>query len=270
MKIGVVQMQASNNLLVNLNKMKQWVEEAAKNKADLIVFPEMAYLTGGKKDWLPALPKYEDIIQTFKDWARAYQIAIVPGTVREPMKTDVERYFNTLLFIQSNGQIVAKYRKIFLYKADLPGKIYNEPEYCEAGTSTTIYEDGPAALGFSICFDLRFPEMFRHLKKHGAQVVLMPSAFTVPTGMAHWEPLIRARAIENQFFMIAPGLVGTTGDGAKTYGHSLVVNPWGEVLLNMGEKEGLEVVDVRIAQIKEASQKVPAWDSRREDIFPIR
>jgi deaminated glutathione amidase len=270
MKIAMVQMQSTNQLLINLNKMKRWVEKASDDGAELIVFPEMAYLTGSPKDWQPQLPKYEDLLQEFKDWAKAFKIGIVPGTVREPVKSNPSRFFNALVYIPKHGQVVAKYRKIFLYRAKMADRSYNEPEHCEPGATAAVHESQDLCLGFAICFDLRFPEMFRSLKKLGAEVVLLPSAFTVPTGQAHWVTLIRARAIENQIFIVAPGLVGTSGDGAKTYGHSLIVNPWGEVVSEMQDEEGMVIADIQKSQISEAGSRVNAWESRREDIFPIR
>lgn len=270
MKIAVVQMQSSKNLLVNLNKMKRWVEEAANKEADIVVFPEMAYLTGGFKDWKPIVPKYEELAQEFKDWAKMYGIRIIPGTLREPKKGDEDRFFNTLLYISAKGEVLGKYRKIFLYQAVLPHKVYDEAQYCEAGKTTTVYEDKLGNLAFAICFDLRFPEMFRHFKKSEAEIIFLPSAFTVPTGTAHWETLVRARAIENQVFFIAPGLTGTGGDGLETYGHSLVVDPWGNILTDMGTGEGLSIVDIDTKLIKETAKKVNAWESRREELFPIR
>ena len=157
------------------------------------------------------------------------KVAVCPGSVRKPVPGDPNRYFNTLLFFTPHGE-VSEYDKIFLYEAIMPDKTYEESKYCAPGDEIETTDYKGLKIGFSICFDLRFPEVFRALKKKGADVVLLPSAFTVPTGLAHWETLVRARAIENQCFVIAPDLTGTSGDGAKVYGHSIAVNPWGDIL----------------------------------------
>lgn len=268
MKIALVQMQSSNQLDRNLSKMQQHVQAAKQQGADLVIFPEMAYFTGKREEWLPLIPRFAELQTTFSRWANEENIAIVPGTLREPFPIDSNRYYNTFLFIEPGG-ISAKYRKIFLYQAVLPDRIYEESKYCAPGDGIATHNYRGVCFGFSVCFDLRFPELFRRLKKKGAQIVLMPSAFTVPTGIAHWEVLVRARAIENQFFMIAPDLTGKSGDGAETYGHSLAVGPWGEVLEQFGTEEQLSLLNPDLAQIDHTAAKVASWRCRNENLFPI-
>lgn len=247
--------------------MRAFVEEAKKQNARVLVFPEMAYFTGKAAEWKPLLERYPALVTTFSDWAREMQIALIPGTLREPV--NAEKYYNTLLFLNPKGETLAQYRKIFLYQAALPDRNYHEAKYCEPGTKTVALPYEETIFGFAVCFDLRFPEVFRSLKRKGAQVVFLPSAFTVPTGTAHWEPLTRARSIENQFFLVAPGLTGTSGDGAATYGHSLVIGPWGDVKSQLGTEECLQTIDISLNELSESAQKVSAWDCRREDLFPI-
>lgn len=268
MKIALVQMQSTNRLDDNLSKMRAWIKTGAKEGAQLIAFPEMAYFTGKKEDWLPIVPRFEELKRLFCTWAKEEGVAIVPGSVREPFQEDAGRYHNTLLFVQPDGQIFS-YRKIFLYQAVLPDRTYQEAKYCAPGDCVVCHTYQGVTFGFSICFDLRFPELFRALKKKRTEVVLMPSAFTVPTGQAHWETLVRARAIENQFFFLAPDLTGVGGDGATTFGNSLAVGPWGEILAQFGMEEGIRVVGIDPRQIEHAAAKVASWQCRNENLFPI-
>ena len=267
LRIALVQMSSTNDLEQNLQKMKRWVAEAAAKKAQLITFPEMAYFIG--EEWQPLLPRYSELADQFASWAKEYSIYILPGTLREPVKGANGRYFNTQLLFDPSGTLLAKYRKLFLFKAKLPDREYDESRFCEPGGHVVTSELSIGQFGFAICYDLRFPEMFRALKKRGVEVAILPSAFTVPTGKAHWESLIRARAIENQFYMIAPAQTGAMGDGKQTYGHSLVVSPWGDVVMDFGNDEGMAVGEIPLKAIAEAERKVSAWESRREELFPV-
>ena len=268
-KIAVAQMTSGNNLVANFTQMRTLAGEAKKQGAELIAFPEMAYFVGKAKEWGPLLEKYDAFLEQLQKIAKEFSIHLVPGTLREPVKTTPERYFNTCLFIDNRGRIRAKYRKIFLYRASLPDQTYDEPKYCDPGSAVTTLELDGTVYGFAICFDLRFPELFRALRKRGAEIVFLPSAFTVPTGQAHWEPLLRARAIENQFFIVAPGQVGTLGDGNSTFGGSTIISPWGEEMAFVPPEPGIAIADLNTAAIQNAASKVNAWESRREDIFPV-
>lgn len=266
MKIAIAQITALSDLNSNLKTIASFIQQAKSQGTELIVFPEMAYFSGKKEDWLPIAARYPELLDHFSRLAREHSIALVPGTLREPTEAP-DKFYNTLPFIDSNGKILTVYRKIFLYKAYLPDRNYDETVYSKAGDKLVTLDWHGIKIGFSICFDLRFPELFRSLKKLGAQLVLVPAAFTVPTGKAHWEILLRARAIENQFFVLAPGLTGTSGDGAEKYGHSLAINPWGEILTDLKTDPGFKTVEINPSEITEAEKKVPAWTCRREDLF---
>ncbi len=268
MKIAIAQTLAHSDLEHNLQKMERFISEAKSSNAELIIFPEMAYFSGKKSEGLLITQRYTEILERFCKLAKSHNIALVPGTLREPSK-DKEKFYNTLPFIDGSGKVLAQYRKLFLYKAVLPEKTYDETQDSKKGEEIVTLNWKGCTLGFSICFDLRFPELFRSLKKRGAQIIFLPSAFTVPTGQAHWEVLIRARAIENQLFILAPGLTGTSGDGSAKYGHSLAVSPWGEVRAHFSEGEGLRVIKIELSEIAQAENKVPAWNCRREELFKI-
>lgn len=268
MKIAIAQTISHSNLDQNLKTMEQFTQTAKSKGAELICFPEMAYFSGKKKDWLPIKNNFDSILNAFSQMAKSHRIALIPGTLREP-SSNPDKFYNTLPFIDDSGKILAQYRKLFLYQAVLPEKTYDETEYSVPGDQIVTVNWKGITLGLSICFDLRFPELFRALKKRGAQITIIPSAFTVPTGKAHWEVLLKARAIENQFFMLAPGLTGLSGDGTNKYGHSLTVGPWGDIKSAVQTDETLMVVDIDTFEIGEAESKVPAWNCRRENIFGI-
>lgn len=268
MKIAIAQMISHADLERNLSKMESFAQKAKEAGARLILFPEMAYFSGKKSEWTAVSSQYDALLNRFCQMANQLSIALIPGTLREP-SGDPEKFFNTLPFIDEMGTVRSHYRKLFLYKASLPDRNYDETEYSAQGNEIVTQDWHGIRLGFSICFDLRFPELFRALKKRGAQIVFLPAAFTVPTGQAHWEVLIRARAIENQFFLLAPGITGISGDGSAKYGHSLAVNPWGVVKANLGETESLATLDIEPSEITEAESKVPAWKCRREELLTI-
>lgn len=267
-KVAIAQLTSSSDLDANLKRMREIAETAAKQGAKVLAFPEMASFMGRVAEWRGVLNRYEEQLDLFGQWAKELGMFLLPGTLREPVRGDKDRYFNTLALIGPQGKVVAKYRKIFLFKAKLPDRDYDESEHCEAGQLVVTVEASGAVLGLGVCYDLRFPELFRALKEKGAQIIFLPSAFTVPTGEAHWHTLIRARAIENQVFVVAPAQTGKLGDGRDTYGHSLVVAPWGEIVADLGIAQTLRVVDLDVAAIEAAAKRVDCWGSRRAELFP--
>ena len=268
-KVALVQMVSGADVETNLGRMRKWIEEAAAKGAQAIVFPELAYHSAPPDLLPPVVGQYKKMVERFCQWAKEFEIVVIPGSLREPSPKSPTRFFNTLPVISETGTILAEYRKIFLFRASLSDRSYDETQFCDAGNEVKVVETSLGELGLSICFDLRFPELFRSLKKRGAQIILLPAAFTVPTGKVHWKPLLTARAIENQVFIVAPGQVGKSGEGSEKYGHSLVVSPWGEVLTDLALTEGMALVEIDLAAISESSRRVDTWGCRREEIFSI-
>lgn len=260
-------MQSLADLQTNLRKMESATERAAKQGSRLVVFPEMAYFSAPLADCKAITDRYAELTATFANWAKIYQLCLLPGTLREPATSGL--HYNTLLAFDPQGKQIAQYRKIFLFKACLPDRTYHEGSYTEAGNQVAVFDFESIRFGLAICYDLRFPELFRSLKKKGAEVVFLPAAFTVPTGRAHWETLLRARAIENQFYVAAPGLSGRSGNGAHTYGHSLVVDAWGKVRACAANRATTITFRYEHGHASDCRSKVDAWASRREDFFPI-
>lgn len=267
LKLSIAQTQSSADIDVNLHAMKALCEKAHAENSRGIFFAEMSYLMAPSLTNQRAATRFQELCATFGQWARDYKLYLSPGSLRSV--SNGAKSFNHLVVFGPDGQLIADYKKIFLFKANLPDRPYDESVMYDSGKDLTVFDLGGLKVGLSICFDLRFPEMFRALRRRGADLFLVPSAFTVPTGQAHWEVLLRARAIENQCFVVAPSLVGESGDGSRKYGHSLVVDPWGEVLLDMGDSVGLRSFDIDVKRIAEARSKVDSWASLRTDLFPI-
>ncbi len=269
MQVAAIQFSSGPDLERNLKSMEQRLGDAIAGGARLVVFPEHAYLYAERPIWHASLPRFAELRALFASWAKRHGIFLIPGSLREPVPGKADRFFNTLPLFGPDGSQLACYRKIFLFRAKLSDRDYNEGEDCQAGVELVTAKVDQHQVGLSICYDLRFPELFRGLKKRGASLIVLPSAFTVPTGKAHWDCLTRARAIENQVFLVAPGQVGVLGNGAATFGHSRIISPWGEVLAEVSDGEGIAMAQLDLGLIEAARGRVDAWASRRDDLFPI-
>ena len=175
-----------------------------------------------------------------------------------------ERLWNTSVLFAPDGGRIGEYRKIHLFDATVAGDAYRESRHVHPGNDVVVADIGGVPVGMSICFDLRFPELYRRLVDLGARVLVVPSAFTARTGAAHWEVLLRARAIENQCFVLAPDQVGVLPPGGPAWGHSMVIDPWGTVLADAGdEPDAVITVDLDLAQVDDVRASLPALAARR-------
>ncbi len=267
MRISLVQSSSPANLEGNLAKMERAVKEASLRGSEVVAFPEMAYFSAARAEAKAVVREYPALMQLFGSWAAKYQVCLLPGTLREPAPRGL--CYNTLPVFDPKGELIAQYRKIFLFRARLGSRSYDESEHTAAGNLVSTFLFRGVTFGLAICYDLRFPELFRSLKKKGAEAVFLPSAFTVPTGKAHWETLLRARAIENQVYVAAPGQCGRSGSGNLTYGHSLVVDPWGKVVARSLSQPTILHFSFKKRLAEECALKLDPWRSRREDLFPI-
>jgi predicted amidohydrolase len=179
-----------------------------------------------------------------------------------------ERFYNTSIALSPEGEIVARYRKLHLFDVEVDGKVYEESATVERGGDVVVANLGRAAVGLSICYDLRFPELYRRLAHRGARLVTVPAAFTAETGKDHWEVLLRARAIENQVFVLAAAQCGSHPPANACYGNAMVVDPWGVVLARAGYREGVVVADLDFGEQERVRRTLPALQHRREDLFP--
>lgn len=233
MKIGLIQLQATENKHANIEKAVCMIKQAIQAKAKLIILPEIFMFRGQIQSIQDLQNISENIegkaIQSLVILARQYQVNILAGSIYEKAKAHKKTY-NTSIFIDSCGKIIGKYRKKHLFQAQLKTHKIQEANLFLAGQKLVCVDVGFWKFGLSICYDLRFPEQFRKYTQKGVNVLTVPSAFTYETGKDHWKVLLRARAIESLSYVIAPNQVGTDARGIRCYGHSMVVDPWGEVI----------------------------------------
>ncbi len=269
MKIAALQMVSGTDVPGNLRSARSLLEQAAAQGAELAVLPEYFCILGRRDtDKLQVQEAFgQGPIQSFlAQAARELGLWIAAGTL--PLSTpDQTRMRNSLLVFNPQGACAARYDKMHLFRFDNGGELYDETRVLEAGTQPVCFDlpsrsDGVFRIGLSICYDLRFPELYRHYASQGAHVLLVPSAFTHTTGQAHWDVLLRARAIENLAYVIAPAQGGLHENGRRTWGHSLVVNPWGELLAQQAEGEGVVMSDISLASLQQYRSQLPALAHR--------
>ena len=272
MKLAIYQAQTGIDPAANARDLVEAVEKAAAGGAAILFTPEMSGLLD--RDRGRARPhlrsEAEDpVLEAVRQAARRAAIWVHLGSLALADEGADGRLVNRGFLIDSAGDIRARYDKIHLFDVDLPtGESWRESAAYAAGNRTVVAETPAGRLGLSVCYDLRFPDLYRALTDAGAAILAVPAAFTVPTGKAHWHVLLRARAIEAGVFVVAAAQVGRHEDGRDTYGHSLVVDPWGRVLLDMGEDRGIGFVDIDPGQVDEVRSRLPAIRHRKPIAAP--
>ncbi|WP_030540267.1 carbon-nitrogen hydrolase family protein [Sphingobium sp. DC-2] len=267
MRAAIFQMTSGVDPAVNAAAMTDMIARAAGEGADILFTPEMAgYLDRDRQRAAATLRSEADdpVLPRVQEAAAKHGLWVHVGSL--PLKDEREdgRWANRSFMIDAAGEIRARYDKIHLFDVDLAtGESWRESSVYGPGDRVVAVNTPWGRMGMSICYDMRFPDLYRALTDAGASVLLMPAAFTVPTGQAHWHVLLRARAIEAGCFVIAAAQTGRHADGRETYGHSLIVDPWGDVLLDMGSDAGLGLAEIDLARIEEVRARVPALANRR-------
>lgn len=272
MRLAAVQMCSSKDIERNLDKAVTWVERAADSGADVIALPENFALMGSDRERAQFAQALDGtVLSELRRVARERNVLVLAGTIleRSPDETD-QRAYNTSVLLDRRGSTVAVYRKIHLFDVSLSdGVSYHESESVRPGDEPVVVSVEGIGFGLTICYDLRFPELYRLLAFRGAQVVFVPAAFTLETGKDHWMPLIRARAIENQVYIVAPAQFGTHESGRVTYGHSAIIDPWGTVLAQAPQKESVVWADADFRYQEEVRSRVPVWRHCRSRVFSL-
>ena len=250
----------------NLRTAELLVRRAAAAGARLIVLPEKWPYLHGPRLLEGAEPLDGPSIGAARTWARDLGVAIVAGSVVERVDGEA-RARNTSVLVGPDGAVEAVYRKIHMFDVDVGGVSYRESAATAAGDEVVVARALGRVDGMSVSNDLRFPELYRRLADGGAEIIVVPAAFTAVTGRDHWEPLLRARAIENQAFVIAAGQHGRHEDGTESHGRSMVVDPWGVVLAQAPDGEGLAVADLDFARLEDIRARLPALRHRRPDVY---
>jgi predicted amidohydrolase len=269
MRAAAVQLECTTDTEANLASADDLVRAAAADGAELVVLPERLDIRGGTSDYLAgAEPLDGRPIGWARGLARELGIDLVAGSVAE-RREGRERVSNTSVHVGPDGEIRAVYRKIHMFDIEVEGTVYRESEHSEPAGEIVLSETANGVgLGLTVCYDLRFPELYRILALRGARIVTVPANFTRITGEAHWEVLLRARAIEDQLFVIAPGQGNLPRTDGDSYGNSMIVDPWGEVLAR-APMEGAHVVvaDLDLARQEEIREKLPSLANRVEAAY---
>ena len=266
-KVAAIQMTSSHVVADNLTAAGELLREAKELGCDIACLPENFSFIGLRDaDKLQvAEADGEGAVQSFLSaTARSLKMWILGGTIVIRGRDD-RRVANTSLLIDAAGKRVARYDKIHLFDVTIPGRDeqYRESTHVAPGSDMVLADTPVGKLGLSVCYDMRFPELYRELVSRGAEWLAMPAAFTVPTGRAHWETLLRARAIENLCYVVAPAQSGTHSSGRETYGDSLTVDYWGQILSRLAKGAGVITAEIDLAKQAETRARFPALDNRR-------
>ena len=268
-KIGVIQCNTQNDKGKNLDWIETCIDEAAAQGVQLITLPETMHCMGDNVG--EGGNRREDIpgytIRRMAAKAKQHHIYIHCGSICEDRPGE-KLYYNTSIVLDREGEIIGKYRKLHTFDVTLPnGEERRESDRVLAGKEIVTVETDLGVLGLSVCYDLRFPELYRIMALKGAQILLVPANFTMLTGKDHWEVLLRARAIENGCYVIAPDQLGTKPNGGTSYANSLVVDPWGTVIAKAPDKTGWFSAEIDLDYLDDVRRRMPGLKNRRKDVY---
>jgi len=268
-------MNVVDNKEKNIEKAIQMIKESENQGADLAVLPEMFNCPYENEKFIEYAERLEDS-QTLKEIAeiaKEENIHVLAGSIPELERddeNDTDSIYNTAVFFDNNGKQLGKHRKMHLFDIDVKGKIYfKESDTLSAGNDFTIINTDLARIGIGICYDIRFVELSRIMALNGAEILIFPGAFNLTTGPAHWELLFRSRALDNQVYAIGVAPALDNDASYNSYGHSIVVNPWGEVIEELDYGEELKIVEIDLDEIKRVREEIPVLKNRRVDLYEI-
>ena len=261
-------MTSRQDKAANLERAQALVARAASTGADVVLLPEKWNLIGSADDYRAGAEPLEggESVQAMSGWARTLGITLVGGSITE-RREGREKLSNTCCLFYPDGALAAVYRKIHLFDVEVGGHVYRESEAEEPGTEPVVAQAEDWSIGLTVCYDVRFPELYRILALAGAELVTVPAHFTTPTGRDHWHVLLRARAIENQCYVAAAGQVGETIAGKPAYGRSLIADPWGIVLAQALDEETVIAADVDRARLRDIRAKLPSLANRQPEAY---
>lgn len=267
LRVACVQLAADHDVAANVARAELGVREAAARGARLIALPEKWNAIGDAEVLRDAAePTDGPTLARVRAWARELRVWILAGSivVRDP---DDVLLRNLSVLVDPSGAIVASYAKMHMFDVDIAGVAYRESDAERPGSDLVVADVDGTLLGMTVCYDVRFPELYRLLALRGARILAVPAAFTLMTGRDHWEVLLRARAIENQCFVLAPDIIGEHGGGKVSYGHSMIVDPWGTVLARAADAEAVIVADLDLEAVDRVRASIPSLANRRADVY---
>lgn len=267
MRIAAVQLNSREHKRENIAKALRFIDEAAEKGSNIVVLPEYVDFMGGDRE---KVKQAEEIpgptSDSFARKAKEHGLYVHCGSILEVAEKG--RVYNTSLLIDPHGEIIASYRKIHLYDAEIEGRVREkESDIIKPGDKMVTAETAFGKVGLAICYDIRFPELFRSLALQGSHVIFVPAAFPAYTGASHWEVLLRARAIENQCYIAAAAQFGTSPPHRVCYGNSLIVDPWGAVLAKAQEKEEVIVQDIDLSYLEDVRRSIPCFSHRKPHVY---
>ena len=272
LRVGLVRINTRGDKDANLRRAEELIDAAVARGARFVVMPEYVSFLGAKE-------QHHEIAESipgpttdrFAAKAREHGIFLLGSSIHEQSDT-AGMFYNTSVMFDPAGEIIATYRKIHLLDIDLTGNVTaNESSTILPGDEIVTADVDGHTVGLSICYDLRFPELYRNLALEGAEILLVPAAFTMFTGKDHWHVLLRARAIENQTYVLAPGQFGTHGESnSQCYGHSVIIDPWGTVIAESSDSEGVIVADLDFAYLRKIGKQLPSLANRRPSAYSER
>ncbi len=267
MRVAAIQMTSTPDRARNMTEAHGLLLEALEKNCDLVAFPEMfALLSDRREDYLRDAETLRGVtVATLQEWAAEYDIWVLGGSLPLKVAGDPKHVTNTSLLIAPDGEIRARYDKIHLFDASIAqDRSYQESKLFKPGKKVVTAEiQDFGSVGLSVCYDLRFPELYRKMAQKGVNAIFIPSAFTPITGKAHWDVLTRARAIENQAYVVAPAQVGQNHEGRSTYGHTRIVDPWGRVIAERPAGPGVVWADLNLEELARIRRDLPALANRR-------
>ncbi len=266
-KLAVVQLRTELNLDKTMEKAEHMIKEAADNGANVVVLPEMFSCPYDKQYFKSfAALGHENTVKHMESWAGENGIILVGGSVPE---RDGERLYNTCFVFNEKGEQIARHRKIHLFDVDIPGMRFKESNNFEPGDEITVFDTEYGKMGCAVCFDLRFPELFRAMAVRGAEVIIVPAQFNMKTGPAHWEMTLKMRALDNEVFLAGASAARYEGFSYECWGHSAIVSPYGEVLSSCDEKEQIIYSDIDLNRVEEVRRQLPTFLKLRRDVYKV-
>jgi deaminated glutathione amidase len=271
LRVACVQLNATQTKEDNIERAGRLVARAAATGADLVLLPEK-WNGIGPADFMRANAESLDdgeTVEAMRGWARAHGITLVGGSIAEA-REGREKLSNTSVVFDPEGELAAVYRKIHMFDVEVGGHVYRESEAEEPGDGPATAEVEDWKVGLTVCYDLRFPELYRLLAVDGCEAVTVPAAFTLYTGKDHWELLLRARAVENQCFVVAANQWGSYADGKAAYGRSMIVDPWGVVLAQAPDEDTVVAAELDRARLQEVRRRLPSLANRQPAAYEWR
>jgi len=261
---AAVQMLASDDKPANLQEAERWIRQAAAKGARVVVLPEVFFWRGNKKlerEFAEPIPGPTSTLMA--ELARGLSLYLLAGSMLEAIPAS-DKAYNTSLLFDPSGALLASYRKVHLFDVDLAnGVSLRESDTRAPGGKVVVAQTPLASMGLSVCYDLRFPELYRGHADRGADLIFVPSAFTAFTGQAHWEALLRARAIENQVYIIAADQFGKSAKSFECHGHSMIVDPWGKIVAELADGPGVVTAEVDLDYLAQVRAELPALQHRK-------